>query len=109
MEYRVRWQLAGELESLGDDIDVLAQARGVDVADAGLPHGRGDDEVERPFEAYNLDRRVRQRLCLLERRNRRIRIGGGGLPGLDRRLDESAHRVRVLLGEGRGGEQHIGV
>ena len=81
----------------------------VDVADAGLPHGRGDDEVERPFEAYHLDRRVRQRFGLLERRNRGIRIGGRILPGLDRRLDESAHRVRVLLGEGRGGEQHVGV
>ena len=88
---------------------MLAQARRVDVADSAFSYAGRDDEVERPFQPHQLDRRVRQRFGLLERRNRRVRIGGRILPGLDRGFDKSAHRVRMLLGKGGGGEHHVGV
>ena len=63
---------------------MLAQTRQVHLPHAALAHAGRDDEVERPFEAPELDRRrLRQRFGALERRDRGVWVGGRILPGLD--------------------------
>src|SRR5262245_32876945 len=80
IEYCFRGQFAWQLEALGDQIEMFAQACRIREADAGLTHARGGDEVERPFEAPELDRGLRQRLGPLESGNGSIGVGSRTLP-----------------------------
>ena len=51
-------QLARQLESVSDDINVFLQTRLIHVPDARFTDARRDDELECRPEAYKLDRGV---------------------------------------------------